>query len=368
VRTQLLVSEKPNNFDAIRIAMAFLVVWSHSFALYFGTESRELISRLTHGSVNAGNVAVDVFFVISGFLITKSFERSRSWWTYLKKRVARIYPAYLVATSLCAFVLLPLYAGIRYSPRAIVNTIGLNLMLRNWFVSPDPFIHNHIHALNGSLWSIPIEFWCYIGVLAFGLLRLSRLFLAATFGVIVGAHVWTVGTGKVWGGGILALVVGWPNIWFQMAPFFIAGMLCYLYRDRIPRSGWVAAGGLLFFTILSWTLPLVGQAVLPAALAYAVLHWAFAPRVLPAARFGDFSYGSYLYAFPIQQLLLSLTTFRFTAFVATSMALTLCAGVMSWFVVERWFHRTREVTLHVKATEGRAQLRGGPPVETSERT
>ena len=71
---KLLVSNGPNNFDTIRIAMAMLVVWSHSFALYFGTEANEPLSVLTAGVVNAGNIAVNVFFIVSGFLNLKEFR------------------------------------------------------------------------------------------------------------------------------------------------------------------------------------------------------------------------------------------------------------------------------------------------------
>src|ERR1700732_1330773 len=110
-----LVRSGPNNFAAIRIVMALLVVWSHCFALYLGSEATEPISVILHGMTNAGRVAVQVFFVVSGFLITQSFERSSSSWAYLKKRVARIYPGYLVATAICAFLIIPAFSDVRYT-------------------------------------------------------------------------------------------------------------------------------------------------------------------------------------------------------------------------------------------------------------
>ena len=82
-----------------------LVVWSHSFALYFGSENREPISLLTKGAINSGKVGVYVFFIISGFLITQSYERSASALSYLRKRICRIYPGFIVATIICAFVI-----------------------------------------------------------------------------------------------------------------------------------------------------------------------------------------------------------------------------------------------------------------------
>jgi peptidoglycan/LPS O-acetylase OafA/YrhL len=82
--------------------------------------------------------------------------------------------------------------------------------------------------------------------------------------------------------------------------------------------------------------------LLPIVLAYTVFYVAFSRQFWRAAKHGDFSYGTYLYAFPIQQLILAFTVCTFPIFVGASMLLSGLAGVASWFAVERWFHRTRE--------------------------
>jgi peptidoglycan/LPS O-acetylase OafA/YrhL len=339
---KLLVSNEPNNFDVIRIAMAFLVVWSHSFAFYFGTEAHEPLSLLTAGVANAGNIAVDVFFIVSGFLILKSFERSSSYWSFLKKRIARILPGFLVATSVCAFVILPALADTHYTVGSVAKTLGLNLLLQGWFVNLNPFVHNHLSGMNGSLWSIPYEFWCYLGVLVYGILKRGKTFLVCVLIASIAMDVWTNATGKSWGGGVLAKVVGWPNLWFRMAPCFMVGMLAYLYRDVIPRSRWIVLTALALLVICSRFTPLTARALLPIVLAYTVFYFAFCRQLFQAAKYGDFSYGVYLYAFPIQQLILALTVCTFPIFVGTSLLLSGLAGIASWFAVERWFHRTRE--------------------------
>jgi peptidoglycan/LPS O-acetylase OafA/YrhL len=339
---KLLVSNGPNNFDTIRIAMALLVVWSHSFALYFGTEANEPLSLLTAGVANAGNIAVDVFFIVSGFLILKSFNRSRSYGSFLKKRIARIVPGFMVATSLCAFVLLPAVAGTHYTIGGVAKTLGLNLLLQGWFVDSNPFVHNRMQTLNGSLWSIPFEFWCYLGVLAYGILKGGKALLVSVLIVVIALDVWTNATGKQWGGGIIAKVVGWPNFWFRMAPCFMAGMLVYVYRDLLPRSGWIVLLSLVLLVVCARFSPLTAKALLPIVLAYTVFYYAFSRQYFHAAKHGDFSYGTYLYAFPIQQLILAFWVCSFPVFVGTSMLLSALAGVVSWFAVERWFHRTRE--------------------------
>jgi peptidoglycan/LPS O-acetylase OafA/YrhL len=342
----------PNNFDAIRMAMALLVVWSHSFALYLGSEDSEPISRLMGGIVNAGNVAVYVFFIVSGFLIAHSFERSGSPWSYLRKRVARIYPGYLAATSLCAFVLLPLYAGTHYTPWTAAKTLWMNLLLKGWFVEPGPFVHNPVDAINGALWSIPFEFWCYLGVLALGVLGLlkagRRILIAAALLAVIALHVWADATGRRPGGGIIEAVFGWPYQWLKVLPCFLAGTVAYLYRDELFKSTWIALCGVLAL-IISSHLPgksalLAVDVFLPLSLAYATFYLAFSGPIFPVSRYGDFSYGTYLYGYPCQQLLFAIfgTALSHPAYVILSVVVSLTAGVLSWFGVERWFLRRQK--------------------------
>jgi peptidoglycan/LPS O-acetylase OafA/YrhL len=82
---------RENNFDFMRLALALLVLYSHAFPLGTGSETREPLALLSHGQVTGGGFAVDSFFIMSGFLIAASAERSRSVWSFLGKRVRRIY-------------------------------------------------------------------------------------------------------------------------------------------------------------------------------------------------------------------------------------------------------------------------------------
>ena len=173
------MSHTGNNFDAIRLAMALFVVWSHSFAIYIGSEDTEPISLLMNGTDNAGNVGVLVFFIISGFLICQSFNQRKTVQNYFERRVRRIYPGYMVATAICAFIVIPIFSShADLSAKEVFKTVGLNLLLRNYFPPSDVFAGR---PLNGSLWSIPFEFWCYIGLALLGTLRL----LTARWSIVV---------------------------------------------------------------------------------------------------------------------------------------------------------------------------------------
>lgn len=339
-----------NNFDALRLAMAFLVLFSHSFALRFGSEDSEPMSLATNGYYNSGNVGVWVFFIISGFLIAHSHARSPSLRSYAAKRVLRIYPAYLVATSVCAFVVTPLFAppGFTLGAAELVRTIGANLLLANHFPIPDLFTTNPVHGVNGALWSIRFEFLCYIGVALIGVIALParRFALPLLYALIVATWCWLDITGRKPGGPEwLREWIGWPYSWFRVLPNFLAGMIIYHWRDRLPRStplmlSGLAAAFLAFHLGGRDPAGIVAAHVLaPPALAYALFWLAFHPRIdlSHTARFGDFSYGTYLYAFPIQQMLVATTALPFALFVLLSLVLALAAGIVSWWLVERHF-------------------------------
>ena len=150
--TKTFAAER-NNFDAIRLAMAMLVVWSHSFQLHLGTDRGEWVNRLTGGLYTGGTIAVMVFFTISGFLVSQSYERSKSRLSYLARRVRRIHPGYMVATTICAFIIVPLYsANTDLSLARILKITAHNFLLIDLPPS-DAFATNPDHRVNGSLWT-----------------------------------------------------------------------------------------------------------------------------------------------------------------------------------------------------------------------
>ena len=345
-----------NNFDAIRLAMALLVVWSHSFALWFGSESKEPVSLLMSGTYNSGNLAVLTFFTISGFLITFSWLRSNNWRRYILQRIVRIYPGYLVAISLCSLIVVPAFAsrGFNALSASEVEGFASNLLLRNYIVSSDAFAGG---AVNGSLWSIPYEFWCYLGVMALGSMSLLRwrLVYPLLAMIVMTVRVWLDMTGRRPGGGFVEMIIGFPYLWFNVLPPFLLGGTIYLYRNCVPRSGIILAF-LVIVTISTANLPLsdllrtaATRLLLPPTLTYLTFYVAFSPvvQVHNTARYGDFSYGTYLYAFPIQQMFVVLLKDRVSlaAYIFLSLVAALLAGVASWHLVEKWFlKRTRGVS------------------------
>ena len=155
----------PNNFGALRLLFAVLVILSHSPELVDGNRSREILTRI-FGTLSFGEFGVDGFFLISGYLITKSFQDSGSAGGYLLKRVLRIYPGYVVAYLLCIFALGPFVGGQiaeLSGARVLREIISLSKPGMQGVFPGMPY-----PSLNSSMWTIAYEFRCYLLVLAAG--------------------------------------------------------------------------------------------------------------------------------------------------------------------------------------------------------
>jgi peptidoglycan/LPS O-acetylase OafA/YrhL len=146
---------RENNFDFMRLSLAVLVIYSHGYALGLGSEVHEPFVRFTRGQVSGGVIAVDAFFVMSGFLIAASAQRSRGVGSFLRKRVARIYPAFLVAALLTALLIVPV-SGRQFLYGGYLARIGDFLWKTTWlteFSYTGVFADNPFpNVINGSTW------------------------------------------------------------------------------------------------------------------------------------------------------------------------------------------------------------------------
>ncbi len=341
----LTLDQKRNNFDLIRMLLALAVIWSHSFPLGTGSEQSEPIALLTRRQATGGSIAVDLFFVISGFLITASAERSSTIWDYLRKRVARIYPGFLVAL-LFGLALALTVASARLPEASIPGRIGaflLRAIQLKEFPYSGAFPENPAPgAINGSLWSIPYEFWCYIGVAGLSLLgwlrwprRVLVLFGASiVVRVLFAVFQWHPGVG------FLGRVFGEPELWARLLPLYLAGVVAYQYRSRIPVSPAVAVAALAVLAAAA-VLPHGWSAGWPLAGSYLLFFAAYQPwlRAHGFARHGDFSYGVYLYAFPVEQLVMHRAGHPLAPWLLFTIAapVTVILAMISWFVVEKPF-------------------------------
>ncbi|MDE1163416.1 MAG: acyltransferase [Acidobacteriaceae bacterium] len=336
-----------NNFDALRLALALLVLASHCVPLTLGSENSEWIARLTHRQLTGGAIAVDLFFVMSGFMITASMERSKTAWQFAKRRITRIYPAFLVCALLGFFVFARLgQAEMLASPLHRFGDFLLQTLRLREFTYSNAFLTNPYpgHAINGSMWSIQYECWCYVGVMLLGvggLLR-RRLLPLMFFAAALVMSVLFLTRGWILGGKFLGVLLGSPQLWARLLPYYLAGVVFYLYRRNIPHRAVMALVAVVMLVIAA-RVPYGIAAVFPVVGTYLAFYLAYAPwlPLKQAGRFGDFSYGLYLYAFPVQQMLVLAAHGRITplALFLQAAPLTLLASVGSWYLVERRFLR-----------------------------
>jgi peptidoglycan/LPS O-acetylase OafA/YrhL len=316
-----------NNFDFLRLAAALAVIFSHSFTLTDGSDVNEPLFRLSGQQATIGLVAVDMFFIISGFLVTQSFCRLGHPFAFLRNRALRILPGLAAAALFCAFVIGPIatalpladYFSRKGAYSFIVNSL---LFARGQSVLPGVFADNPFaYAVNGSLWTLRFEVLCYFAVFALGsagLLRASILI-------------------PLFAGLVMARATGFGGPYTMFGAAFAGGATLCIVRDRLQPDGRTAA--LCAIALLSAFLAGGYSIAAPLAGAYLVYWLALTPALrLPAiGSYGDFSYGLYIYAFPVQQMTAHLGADGGAWFInfALSLTATLPLAWLSWHAIER---------------------------------
>ena len=314
-----------NHFNLMRLIAAWLVIYSHSWAIT-GVTDVDHFAKLTLFK-SAGALAVDMFFVISGFLVAASFQRN-ALREFVLARALRIYPALVVCVALTVFVLGPLLTTSTeyWSDARTWRYLWANATLwRAEFWLPGVFEAMPRTAVNGSLWTLPIEGRLYVALTVAGLTGMlaPRCYLPAWALAIAGACAFA------WLRAPLPEHLAYL-VW--VTSFFITGTLFWSWRTRI-RLSWWALLALLGVAALTRGSPWFAP-VYFALVVYATFCLAFLPR-LPRIERTDLSYGLYLYGWPMQQLamLMGATTLFTNTVAATALALV-CAA-LSWFLIER---------------------------------
>lgn len=330
---------RDNNFNLIRVLAALSVIFSHSVAVLGLPAHREIF--FDHLGFSAGEMAVDVFFVASGFLVTGSLVARGSLVAFLWARALRIYPALWAMLALTVFLLAPALTSLpladyfraqethEYFWKCATLVGGVRYSL------PGVFEHAPLKGeFNGSLWTLPIELRMYLHLAGAWLvlsilpsIRIRALTLIAP--MAAAAFLAIVLYGRFSGGPFNA-----ANIRVLM---FLAGTTLYLWRDRIRLSPGAMAALLLILALASLDKVAFFVAYV-LGLPLLVLHLAYLPGE-PVRRFnawGDYSYGVYIYAFPIQQTLAqAFPAMSLFAMVAVSGLLTLAVAALSWWGIER---------------------------------
>ncbi|MDM4762958.1 acyltransferase [Galbitalea sp. SE-J8] len=348
-----------NALGIIRLALAAAVIFDHSWTL--GGWGYTLFNQEFQGQTSLGGLAVYGFFAISGYLITKSGIRADIV-QFLWRRVLRIFPAFLLVLTIGAFVLGPIawrLQGHHHLSNYFSTKEGgpVAYLLNNWTLTiqqwgvydvfaQTPFgVTGHGSVINGALWTLTHEWFCYlmIGALVLaGALRWSRVVVpAVTLGLLILKIADQTAPGAA---GVIVPLFGDPSR-LTFALVFFAGACAAAWADRIPfddRIGVVAA--LVAFASLV-TGGFTTYGFFP--FAYVVLYLAARlPRPLRAVgRKNDYSYGLYLWGWPVQQCLAALGVHQLGYWPYALLCLLGAFGcaVISWHGLERWAMRLHNV-------------------------
>ncbi len=327
-----LGKETANSLDLLRLAAASMVLYSHQHVLLGYPETNFL------GLSSYGGAGVSVFFFLSGFLVWSSWTRDPQAIRFFKRRALRIFPALWVLTFFTVLVfgpamsVLPLQGYLesaetwRYMSTAI-------LLVR--YSLPGVFENNpYPHAVNGSLWTLPLEFLCYLMVATVGVIFRR----SAGWGLFIGM-------GLALGGAVFGVALLGERFLahFEMVAFFWWGAVYAFVRNQKnpPTRPLVTASSVLLTLWVFWGAGPRGMertALLFFAmgLVYLAQEWSGGARL--TSRWGDLSYGMYIFAFPVQQALVlagKSYSWSFEVYLAMSFGLTLVLSWLSWHFVEK---------------------------------
>lgn len=292
------IMTRHNNLNFIRFVAALLVIMSHSFSVTEGAYAQGTpLDVITQTRLSFGGVAVAFFFFYSGLLIAKSCETHKRLPDFFNKRIVRIFPELIVCVlvSVCGIGL----AVTTLSPLAYLTNPQsyrylLNMIMIPVHTLPGVFADNpYPFVVNASLWTIPAEFICYVG--CFALYKACefrpRVMAWLTCAVAVLVVLYIVCAGNYMLSFVRALVE------------FYLGMLAWTWRTRVVLSRRLAAlAGMLWLLLV-----LVGQDTLAMILVFPYLAlwlgWGTSPVCEHFSEKQDYSYGIFLWGFPVQQLL-----------------------------------------------------------------
>jgi len=318
-----------NNFDFLRMVAAITVLVVHHYAL--SGRSVPSISGFPHWAT----IAVFAFFSISGYLVTQSWFSDRNVWKFCLRRFLRIWPAFTAVVVICAMLVGPMISSLSareyFASRQTWEYLYLLFMAYQDGL-PGVFSSNPGYtAVNGSLWTIPKEVQCYLALAALactGFLRhraglvfcISCFFVAYFF-----AGIPDKGRGHV-------------PVW-DFPAYFCMGALMFCAKNFwIRRKLLILLVSIVIFANLWWVAGWRYLAVLMALPVWIVMIGSAKTPVLHrAGRWGDFSYGFYIWAMPVQQFVIS-QTFHDWSFCFSMVASFFATGifaVLSWHLIEK---------------------------------
>jgi len=335
------VGDKNNNFNLIRIVAASLVLFSHSFAISTGSANAEPL-RLSL-DVTFGTMAVDVFFVISGFLVTGSLVTRKNVLSFIWARFLRVYPALIVAIFLTVFVLGLLFSTLspytfflsQETHAYLITNISFGFLSDSPNALPGVFETLPFkNVINGSLWTIVWEVRLYAALALIWLItyagRRVRIQIFNCF--IVGVALCFMIT-------LISSHFFFPfnENFLRLSSMFFFGAVFFVLQNHIvlDRRFFFFLLLVVFASTLNKNMFFITYHLF---LAYLTIFIAYIPtgRIRMFNRMGDYSYGIYIYAFPVQQSIVAIIpNISVLSEIVLSLFITLGLAIISWHLLEK---------------------------------
>jgi peptidoglycan/LPS O-acetylase OafA/YrhL len=335
-----------NNFHLIRFIAASLVLFGHCYPMT-DRGTYDYITIASTGIFPTAHMGVCIFFIVSGYLISQSLQNSKTLINFFWRRFLRIYPALIIALLFCIFV---------------VGPICTVLPLKSYFTSYEtyrffkwlklyPFIYNTLPGvfqslpekdnINGSLWTLPYEITMYLSLMILGYFNLFKkrffvLFIYILSFPIVYYALFYVNISKLIPILHLSLVST-----LEFGSFFFAGVILFLFKDKVVyKFIYFVFMIIVWFGFGFWDLTRNDhfiKIISLIALPYMVMYLAnLKGKLNRFGEIGDFSYGIYIYAFPVQQMLVYSygTEISIIKLFLMSFSITLTLSIFSWYLIE----------------------------------
>lgn len=332
-----IIIDKTNNFDFLRLLFSSLVIVSHSFYLTLN-DDREIGKVLTDNQFSLGELSVNCFFVISGYLIYKSLNRSLHWRDYMWKRILRLYPG-LIVMLLFTLAIVPFFHSGKFGAIFSQSDYWQYLYNLSLFYAPNViegvFTDNPFGpSINGSLWSLSFEFTMYLGLSVLFFIankKIHKFLLTVVYLVLIPINF----SPEIIDLNLVPLLSDAQT--YRLGCYFFGGSLLAVYSiEKFPNKKLIFYV-LLFLYILGVFVgagKLAGFICLPTIIILFGLQKSFLIKDIGSS-IGDISYGVYIYGWLVQQSLLHFFNLSTSQLTLLTLLLSYILGYLSWHLIEK---------------------------------
>ena len=324
------IKDRANNFNLIRLIAAVMVIISHSYVLTYGKDVKDPLHNLVGFSL--GTLAVYIFFATSGFLVLGSYLRN-TLSQYFQSRILRILPGLFICNLITILFIgffisnLP-YQYFFFDKLTLQYLFDNSFLLRKGIVFnlPFSFPENPLpNVVNGSLWTLPIEIKMYLSIPVLGLIGIFKkhiyfnLFFLIAICVLIFNHN--------------------TNIAINFQFYFILGMFIYVNRVIIPLNHLLGFSSIILFIVFLIFPNNILLYISPFFITYLTFYLGLFIKgpILKFNLLGDYSYGIYIYAFPIQQSIWYFLKPNLITMILLSLLITFILSIISWHIIEKPF-------------------------------